>query len=152
MQYDDETIKRFLISAALDEAEMVCDYVESYGVWPDATWGGKPTALCYAALHGNAWLARFLLDRGADADHRDALEMTPLHYAALGCCERTGRMLLAGGANPMRRNRFGKTPADLLPVRLADRRRRALVDLYRGAAPIAVVRRAPFPMAAEGPG
>lgn len=152
MQYDDETIKCFLISAALDETELVCDYVESHGVWPDATWGGKPTALCYAALHGNAWLARFLLDRGADADHRDALEMTPLHYAALGCCERTGRLLLSDGANPLRRNRFGKIPADLLPARIPGPRRRTLVDLYRGAAPIALVHRAPVPVVAEGPG
>lgn len=130
MCYDPETIKRFLICAALNETEMVCDYVESLGVYPDATWGGKPTALCYAATHGNEGLVGFLLGHGADANHRDALDMTPLHYAALGGCVSCSRLLITAGADSRLRNRFGKTPAALVPAGLEPPRRRALLALY----------------------
>lgn len=130
MCYDPETIKRYLISAALNETEMVCDYIESLGVYPDATWGGKPTALCYAALHGNVALVTFLLAQGADASHRDALDMTPLHYAALGGCLTSSRLLIAAGADGGRLNRFGKTPSALLPSRLDGARKRLLADLF----------------------
>jgi ankyrin repeat protein len=136
MCYDPETIKRYLISAALNEAEMVCDYIESLGVYPDATWGGKPTALCYAAMHGNAPLVTFLLERGADANHRDALEMTPLHYAALGGCLVSSRLLIAAGADGGRLNRFGKAPGALLPRRLDGTRRRLLADLFHSRSPV----------------
>lgn len=127
MNYDSETIKRFLISAALDETEMVCDYVESFGIFPDATWGGKPTALCYASLRSNIWLVVFLLDRGADAGHRDALDMTPLHYATMGGCSICIRALLAAGADPRVRNRFGKTADTLIPERVKGLRRRDIL-------------------------
>ncbi len=131
MCYDPETVKQYLICAALDETEMVCDFVESFGVCADATWGGKPTALCYAALHGNVQLVTFLLRHGADANHRDALDMTPLHYAALGGCQACGRLLIEAGADGTRRNRFGKTPAALVPSRIPPPNRRALLDLFR---------------------
>ncbi|KAA3625989.1 MAG: ankyrin repeat domain-containing protein [Proteobacteria bacterium] len=132
MTYDRDTIKQYLICAALNETEMVCDCVDSLGVYPDATWGGKPTALCYAALHANAWLVGFLLERGADADHRDALDMTPLHYGALGGCTESSRLLVAAGACVFRRNRFGKSPSDLLPATLTGERRREMLTLYHG--------------------
>ncbi len=139
MCYDPETVKRYLISAALNESEMVCDYIESYGVYADATWGGKPTALCYAALHGNVALVTFLLGQGADANHRDALDMTPLHYAALGGCPACSRLLISAGAEGHRRNRFGKTPAALVPARLAAEARQVLLALFRQpVAPLAL--------------
>jgi hypothetical protein len=127
MHYDFETVKRFLISAALNETEMVCDYVQSFGVFADATWGGKPTALCYSALHANDWLVGFLLHHGADANHRDALDMTPLHYAVLGGCPASIRKLLGAGASTGACNRFGKTAEALLPPRLEAARRRAVL-------------------------
>lgn len=139
MCYDPETVKRYLICAALNETEMVCDYVESYGVYPDATWDGKPTALGYAALHGNDALVAFLLSHGADANHRDALDMTPLHYAALGGSLAAGRLLVDAGAQGHRRNRFGKTPAALVPASVRGPRRRVLVALFEsGTRPLAL--------------
>ena len=138
MCYDPETIKRYLICAALNETEMVCDFVESLGICPDATWGGKPTALCYAATHGNDALVAFLLGHGANANHRDALDMTPMHYAALGGCVACARLLIGAGANGTLRNRFGKTPAALVPARLEAERRRVLLDLYMVRAPLSL--------------
>lgn len=135
MCYDPETVKQYLICAALNETEMVYDYVETFGVYPDATWNGKPTALCYAAMHGNNELVAFLLGQGADATHRDALDMTPLHYAALGGRVTSSRLLVAAGADVRQRNRFGKTPAALVPARVRGSRRRMLIALFEPGAP-----------------
>ena len=139
MNCDPETAKRFLISAALDEIEMVCDYVDSGGLPADATYNGKPTALAYAALNANPYLVEFLIARGADPNHRDALEMTPLHYAALGACAACTRLLIAAGADRTLRNRFGKPPSALLPAHMETSLKSALLRLYQGSPPVAAV-------------
>ncbi len=108
-----DNAKFFLLAAALDQAEVVIECVSGGRIPVDATWNGKPTALCYAALNGNAELLSYLLLAGADVGFRDALEMTPLHYAALGGCESCWRSLCAMGASPSARNRFGRSPAAL---------------------------------------
>ncbi len=108
-----DNAKFFLLAAALDQAEVVIDCVSGGRIPVDATWSGKPTALCYAALNGNAELLSYLLLAGADVGFRDALEMTPLHYAALGGCEACWRSLCAMGASPTARNRYGRSPTAL---------------------------------------
>lgn len=106
-------IMEYLIAAALEQSEMVCYFVEIEGLHPDATWGGRPTAVCYAAMKRNPRLVTYLLDNGASANQSDALSMTPLHYAALGGCEVCVATLIAHGARLNARNTSGKTPLAL---------------------------------------
>ena len=66
MQIGTDNAKFFLLAAALDQAEVVIECVSGGRIPVDATWNGKPTALCYAALNGNAELLSYLLLAGAD--------------------------------------------------------------------------------------
>jgi hypothetical protein len=109
----EQIIKEYLISAALQKTEMLCYFIEAEGVHPDATWNGKPTALCYAAMKRNTRLVTYLIDKGADVNYADALGMTPLHYAMLGACICTAACLIARGAILNVVNLAGKTPLAL---------------------------------------
>ncbi len=106
----ESTIKEYLISAALQKLEMVYYFIEAEGLHPDATREGKPTALCYAAMKRNTQLLNYLIEKGADVNHRDVLGMTPLHYAVLGGCNCTMAKLIAEGAMLNRMNHAGDTP------------------------------------------
>lgn len=103
-------IREYLISAALQKLEMVCYFIETEGLHPDATRDGKPTALCYAAMKRNHRLLNYLIGKGADVNHRDVLGMTPLHYGVLGGCECVIANLIASGAELNAINCDGKTP------------------------------------------
>ena len=106
-------IREFLLAAALGEAAMVCYFIEAEGLHPDATWGGKPTAVCYAAMKANRRLLDYLLAKGAGVNVTDALGMTPLHYAAMRGCEVCVARLIAAGAGLNAINQAGKTPLAL---------------------------------------
>lgn len=112
-QNDEEKVKAYLIAAALHQLQKVQHFVESQGLHPDATVGGKPTALCYSVLKPNLCLMIYLMERGADVNAVDAMGMTPLHYATLGGCRFCVVYLLARGARPDCENASGKTPLDL---------------------------------------
>ena len=81
---------------------------------PDCTYGGKPTALCYALIQPHRSLVGFLVSRGANVNYSDVLGMTPLHYAALGGCEHCMACLVHHGANRSARNVAGHTPLGLI--------------------------------------
>jgi ankyrin repeat protein len=125
-----QTIKEYLIAAALQQTEWVCYYLEAARLHPDATWGGKPTALCYAALSANSRLVAYLLEKGADPNRADALGMTPLHYAALGGCEVCVAALLGRGARLNTRNHRGQTPLGLTECQPRLSRCRELLVCY----------------------
>ncbi|MEM7407958.1 MAG: ankyrin repeat domain-containing protein [Pseudomonadota bacterium] len=110
---DEESVRAYLIAAALQQMQKVQHFVESRGLHPDATYGGKPTALCYSVLKPNLCLMIYLMERGADVNAVDGMGMTPLHYATLGGCRFCVVYLLARGARPDRENASGKTPLDL---------------------------------------
>jgi hypothetical protein len=54
-----------------------------------------------------------LLLAGAEADATDDDDVTPLHRAARTRCAAAVRALLAGGADPSKRNKNGSTPAQV---------------------------------------
>ena len=106
----ESTRKDFLVAAALHQMDRVRGFIETQGLHPDSTYGGKPTALCYAVLKPYPRLMTYLLDRGADANHTDIMGMTPLHYAALGGCAYCLATLIGRGAVLNRCNKSGATP------------------------------------------
>ena len=106
-------IREYLLAAALHQEHVVRSYIEDYAMHPDATMGGKPTALCYSLMKPNIKLAKYLLEQGADHQSVDALGMTPLHYAAMGGCPACVFALLRRGAARAALNCKGETPVDL---------------------------------------
>lgn len=109
----EEVVKDFLVAAALHQLDRVRHFVEGRGLHPDITFGGKPTALCYAVLKPHHGLMDYVLARGADPNHVDQMGMTPLHYAALGGCAVCLATLVGQGADLSRSNRRGETPLAL---------------------------------------
>lgn len=106
-------MREYLMAAALQQVELVLYYIECKGLHPDVTWGGRPTALCYAAMKANQKLLQYLLDKGASVNYRDALGMTPLHYGTLGGNEACITLLINHGASLNAVNYHGKTPLAL---------------------------------------
>ena len=102
-------IRQYLLSAALQEMEMVRYFIEAVGLHPDTTYGGKPTALCYAALKADRRLIEYLHIRGADVNHRDQMGMTPVHYATIGGCLHCLAYLMHNNADINQVNHSGKT-------------------------------------------
>ena len=111
--FPDNTIKDFLVAAALHRSDKVRDYVERIGLHPDTTYGGKPTALCYCVLKPHHGLMSYLVEQGADINHCDRMGMRPLHYAALGGCDYCLAFLVSLGAPLDPTNRSEQTPLAL---------------------------------------
>lgn len=111
--FREEILKDFLVAAALHQLDRVRGFIETLGLHPDSTFGGKPTALCYAVLKPCPCLMDYLLSRGADINRADKMGMTPLHYAAMGGSEYCLASLIANGGTLNRYNRLGKTPLAL---------------------------------------
>ena len=65
-----------IFCAALHDVAAVRFFIEQIGLHPDASFGGKPSALCYAVLKPHPALLVYLLDQGADVSRRDAMAMT----------------------------------------------------------------------------
>ena len=111
--HSEATVRDYLVSAALHMTDQVQYYIEVMGLHPDATLGGKPTALCYAVLKPHFTLMTYVVEKGADINHADRMGMTPLHYAALGGCEHCLAFLVSRGAHLNACNRRGETPLAL---------------------------------------
>ena len=129
------TIRDFLSCAALHRANDVRHFVDERGLHPDCTYGGKPTALCYASIQAHRNLVEFLVSRGANVNYSDALGMTPLHYAALGGCEHCMAYLIHHGADRSARNVSGHTALGLVRDRPHLESGRQFLECY-GTAPI----------------
>ena len=110
-------IKAYLTAAALHQTAVVQHFIEALGLHPDASYKGKPTALCYAVLKPHHDLMDYLLGQGADVGYRDAMAMTPLHYAALGGCCCCLARLIAEGAPLNAENCRAQTPLALTQCR-----------------------------------
>jgi ankyrin repeat protein len=54
-----------------------------------------------------------LIKSGADVNAQGDLGMTPLHHAASRGLLEIAKKLTASGANPLLKNEFGQTPADI---------------------------------------
>lgn len=105
--------EQFLISAALQDFDRVRHFVEVEGLHPDTTIEGKPTAICYAALKRDRCLLQYLHIKGASANIKDKMGMTPLHYAVLGGCTFCVSYLIHSGASVNQPSLTGKTPLAL---------------------------------------
>ena len=129
------TARELLTCAALHRIDRIRYFVDEKGMHPDCTYGGKPTALCYALIQPHRSLVEFLLGRGANVNHSDVLGMTPLHYAALGGCEHCMACLIHHGADQGARNLAGHTPLDLIQNRPHLESGRRFLE-HHGTAPI----------------
>ena len=109
----ESTIKQYLVSAALSEIDMVRYFIETVGLHPDTTFGGKPTTLCYAALKRDGPLLEYLHVWGADVNSCDLMGMRPIHYATLGGCLHCLAYLMHNKADVNRMNHSGKTALGL---------------------------------------
>ncbi len=70
--------------------------------------------LSEAVLKGDAFMAEYLVDNGADASLRSYLGAeTPLHFAVLGGSLECMDLLIVHGAEPNARNKAGQTPLHL---------------------------------------
>ena len=74
---------------------------------------GKSTPLHMAARRGNVLLAESLVTRGADIEGKDAKGESPLRRAVNCGQEQMVHFLLSSGANPLSRDKLGRTPADV---------------------------------------
>ncbi len=135
-------VKAFLVSAALHQIERVRHFVETEGLHPDASYRGKPTALCYAVLKPYPSLMRYLYEKGADVNYRDCMGMSPLHYAALGGSEYCLSFLIGTGAALNETARNGATPLGLILNRQDRADCRELLRRH-GACPLAAAPRPP---------
>lgn len=69
------------------------------------------TALMLAAWQGQDKVVELLLGSGADVQLVDNLEDTAFHHALMSSGnERTAKLLVNGGADVNRRDRFGRSP------------------------------------------
>lgn len=103
-------VVQFLVSVAMLDFAAVRRWVDAIGIHPDATVGGKPTAICYAAMKGAPRLMSYLLGNGASVDTRDGTGMTPLHYAVMGGNPVCVSLLVAHGASLNAETTSGRTP------------------------------------------
>ena len=74
---------------------------------------GQPASASWAP-RAQAAIVTYLLRAGADPNATDKSGVTPLHRAVRTRCAAAVRILLAHGANPMRRNGNGSTALDLV--------------------------------------
>jgi ankyrin repeat protein len=72
--------------------------------------GSRIDLLTEAVIKGHADLVKVLLERGTDANVRNASGATPLHDAALKGQTEVARVLVEHGADVKAKNTFGATP------------------------------------------
>lgn len=111
--FNRDVVREFLMAAALHQFERIRNFIEGVGIPPDATFGGKPTAICYVVLKPHQALVHYLISRGARANQMDAVGMTPVHYAVLGGCEYCVSYLISLGAQLNEADHCGNTPLAL---------------------------------------
>ena len=103
-------------------------FVSSAGLWSYRC----RTPLLNAAVAGNRAILEVLLEAGANANWQSPGEgLTPLMAAALQGDPNTVSLLLAKGADPLKRNAEGKTAADLARAR-GNTKALALLSAGRG--------------------
>ncbi len=69
------------------------------------------TPLHNAAMQGDIWAARTLIDRGADMNAKDSLGYTPLHWAISADKKDLVELLISKGADAAIRNNKGVLPS-----------------------------------------
>ena len=109
----DSQRKAFLIASALQDYSKVQYFIEEVSLHPDATYDGKPTAICYAVMKSDTCLMKYLHRHGASLNICDKLGMTPIHYAVLGGSCFCISYLLRSGADINPLTLSGKTPLAL---------------------------------------
>ena len=80
---------------------------------PDITDENKNALLLRYALNGAAPLVIAVLQAGANTDHRDPNQQTPLHVSAAKGSEAACRVLIEHRANVNAQDQYGKTPLDM---------------------------------------
>lgn len=110
------------------DATAMLEFLIEWGADVNATDHHGMTALMAAARVGHVQAVKLLLDNGAQVDAVEDNGKTALHYAAAGSQKgaegpdafsdpvETVRVLLANGADPMRRNFYGRTVLHTMAV------------------------------------
>lgn len=88
---------------------------------------GGSTLLSTAALHGQLYIAKYLLQRKANVNAANNDGNTPLHVAAFLCRTDIVQFLLDNGASVTQKNNRGETPIDVVSGEWSD----GLAGFYR---------------------
>jgi hypothetical protein len=110
LEQKDKNGRTLLMTACVEGDAPAVEALVRAGANVNAEDGNKNTPLILGA--GNAEIVRVLLAAGASGTAEDLSGWTPLGVAASEGAVEVIRLLLAGGADPAYRNRFGKTARD----------------------------------------
>ena len=89
--------------ATTDQIKIIC-----HEIIDKMTFRGR-TALCAAAFHGHLPIAKLLFEHGANVNHRDHDNFTPLLLASYAGHLKLVKWLLRNGADPTIVDKFGST-------------------------------------------
>lgn len=104
-----------LVRAAKYDKQELAKEVFDQGAYVDARDGKERTVLHWFAMHANADMLLFFIEKDADVNAADELKWTPLHHAAYwGGSIACMKLLIEHGADLDLKDVFGHTPLDTL--------------------------------------
>lgn len=102
------------LAAKAGHVEIVKELLAQEGIEMEACSSMKRTAVHVAAEFDHVEIVKLLLARGADFDHRDFDESTPLHIASqYGSLNTLDYLLKETKADMSAKNKFGYTASDI---------------------------------------
>ena len=115
-------LNAMLVRAAKHDKQELAKEVFGQGAYVDARDGKERTVLHWFAMHVNADMLLFFIEKGADVNAADELKWTPLHHAAYwGGSIACMKLLIEHGADLDLKDVFGHTPLDTLKTEYSTR-------------------------------
>jgi ankyrin repeat protein len=107
---NEDTLRDLFAAVETGQQARVSQLLERHPDWINARSELDNCVLFVAAYHGQASVARVLIDAGADLDEGGSAEMAPLHAATVNNHLEVLRLLLDAGAKVDVRDAWGRTP------------------------------------------